>query len=180
LPFTGDFTAKMKTAWEKLITFLERLNSNTETFSSDFRNQLTLAEDIFCQFCYLGIALRNRNLKVSQTSETVYNAVIDLVKRHEDWLQDFILHFTYNEVDLDGSTPEDLICEVRTGIQFMIEDFGGISEEFDNLLEEFKEDTEDLDEKLKIWQECAFQLHIDPKIIDKNIPRTHWWWFLDQ
>ena len=102
------------------------------------------------------------------------------VTRHKEWLQDFLYHFAYNEVDLDGSTPEDVICEVRSGLEFLMEDFVGISEDFDKILEEFREATEDLDRRLKMWQECAFQVYINSKIIDVNTPKTHWWWFLDQ
>jgi hypothetical protein len=170
----------MSRVWEQLTASLKKLDSNTGNYSSDFRNQLNLAEDIYCQFYHLGITLRSCNLKVSQTSETTYNTVIELVERHREWLQDFLYHFAFNEVDFDGSTPEDLICEVRSGLEFLMEDFVGISEDFDKLLEEFREATEDLDERLKMWQECAFQVYINPKIIDENTPKTHWWWFLDQ
>lgn len=166
--------------WERLLSQLSALDGKAGSFGgSNYLKQLNLGQGVFGAFFDLGLSLRASNTTVKNSSSDIINPVCQAVKQHQHWLIDFVSIFGSSEVDLEGSVPARDICKVRSGVQFLLDSFSGISSDFDLVLKKLKDDGDikQFDANLKIWIERGHRDDLRPQDIVSTVPSDHWWWF---
>lgn len=164
-------------AWKNLSKVLVILDTKAHNFSgSDYKEQLGLGQNLFQNFCSLGFQLRASNQRVSSS---LASDTLKTVTTHQYWLQSFISIYGSTRIDLEGAVPTLDICQIRSGVQFLLEDFKGLTKDFDSVLDNLKVygEVDDFDNNLRLWMEGGFRDNLRPEQIHPNTPRHHWWWF---
>ena len=167
-------------AWEPLLSHLKGLNTNVGNFGGpSYSQQRRLGEDLFGEFCNLGLSLRANNETVKETPSSLVSPVIQAVKHHQRWIEDFVSIYGTSEIDLEGAVPTASICKVRSGVQFLLDNFSGVSSDFDAVLKSLRENGEvnQFDSNLKVWIDGGFRHNLQSQSIPVNVPKEHWWWF---
>lgn len=169
--------------WDELLENLSTLSSKTGSLcgeQDDHVNmeQIELGQDLFDIFFQLFLALRAENKTVKLSPKHLIEKTMEYVTENQIWIQSFIFCYSLTQIELDGAMPTELICQVRSGIQFLLEDFSGISTEFDNVISNLKLEGEidDFDNHLQIWRGFRYPI-MPPEGIPPNTPAEHWWWF---
>ncbi len=173
------FLENVSIAWEQVISSLNDFDTkivDPDNLPYDLRMELGI--NLFLSFCKLGESLKAHNIapnKVPQYLDYV-NPIIKAVEKHQDRIKDFIFGYGICEIDFEGGVPIRTVCGIRSGVQFMIEYFSNITNNFDAVLQSFKEDIDEYDRVLHVWIDNGFRFPVPPDYIPVNIPRAHWWW----
>lgn len=119
---------------------------------------------------------QNFKTKIVQTR----TKVVEVITKHSNWICNYVPVYARKEIDFIDATSKETVYKVRSGVEFLLTDFAGISEEFDGVLEEIRELSsveDEFDAILSDW--ISSGLHYPLKEIDipKNLPKSHWWWF---
>ena len=93
-----------------------------------------------------------------------------------DTIENFLFDYAFSEIDFEGAVCVRDVCGVRSGVHFLYEYFSNISDNFDAVLESFKEDISDFDQVLHTWNNSGCMYPSSYDNIPANIPLTHWWW----
>jgi len=165
--------------WEEVISYLKDLDTIEGKFYGPTYHKLREhGMDLFLAFSDLGQMLRARNETVKQAPPSLVSPIVSSVTKHKEWIGDFIYNYGSREIELEGPLPTQIQCGIRSGIQFLVDDFAGISEEFDEVLKSWnEEDIEQFDRSLNVWIGRGFRTPLKPGEIPINIPIEHWWWF---
>ena len=163
--------------WKQLSKVLVSLDTKDKDFSGrHYSDQLKLGRDLFQNFCSLGLQLQASKQSVSGS---LASDVFKSVTSHQFWLQSFVSIYGSTQIDLEGAVPTLEICQIRSGVQFLLEDFKDLNKDFDIVLDNLKVygEVDDFDNNLRIWIEGGFRDNLRPEQIDPNVPEDHWWWF---
>jgi len=165
--------------WERVISLLKALDTMERKFyGPGYHLQIMHGRNLFLAFSDLGQMLRARNETVKQAPSSLVSPIVNSVTAHQEWIGDFIYNYGSREIELDGLVRTIIHCGIRSGIQFLVDDFAGISEEFDVVLRSWnEEDIEQFDISLKVWVHCGCRETLKPGELPINIPAEHWWWF---
>ena len=165
--------------WERVISLLKAL----DTIGGDFGGpEYHLLKDhgmhLFLAFNDLGQKFRAHNETVKQAPLSLVSPIVASVTAHQEWIGDFIYNYGSGEIDLGGPVGTKTQCGIRSGVQFLIDDFSGISKEFDAVLKSWNgEEIEEFDHSLKVWIGNGYRESLKPGELPSNIPVEHWWWF---
>lgn len=118
----------------------------------------------------------NVKVKVVQTR----TKIIEYFTKYSNWVSNFIAIYARKEIDFIDFTSKEAPYKVRSGIEFLLTDFVGISPEFDEVLEgirEFSSVEDEFDAILSDWIDSGLHYPLQEIDIPKNLPKSHWWWF---
>ncbi len=173
------FLESVSIAWEQVISSLNDFDAKIDDPNNLPYDQLKeLGINLFLSFCELGESLKAHNITSNQVSQYLdyVNPIIKAVEKHQEIIKAFISIYGFNEIDFEGRVPVRRVCGIRSGIQFMIEYFSNITNNFDAVLESFKEDIDEYDRVLHVWIDNGFRFPVPSNYIPINIPQAHWWW----
>lgn len=105
--------------------------------------------------------------------------IIKFITANLDWFADYIPAYARKEIDFIDLSSKEAVYRVRSGIEFLLEDFQGIYLEFDKVLLELKELSsiaDEFDSIINHWIESGLHYPLKEVDIPKNLPVTHWWW----
>lgn len=106
--------------------------------------------------------------------------IIEYFTKYSTWVSNFIAIYARKEIDFIDFTSKETPYKVRSGIEFLLTDFVGISPEFDEVLEsirEFSSVEDEFDAILTDWIDSGLHYPLQEIDIPKNLPKSHWWWF---
>lgn len=118
----------------------------------------------------------NIQAKVIQTR----TKIIDFITKHVNWFAHYISAYARKEIDFLDLSSREVVYRIRSGIEFLLTDFQGISQEFDqviNELREFSSVNDEFDSIVTDWIESGLHYPLKDVDIPKNLPESHWWWF---
>lgn len=118
----------------------------------------------------------NVKVKVVQTR----TKIIEYFTKYSNWVSNFIAIYARKEIDFIDFTSKEAPYKVRSGIEFLLTDFVGITPEFDEVLEgirEFSSVEDEFDAILSDWIDSGLHYPLQEIDIPKNLPKSHWWWF---
>ncbi len=81
-------------------------------------------------------------------------STVKLIIAHRFFIDCLIYRYGATQIDTDyeGINFPDLVCKVRSGIQFMLDEFCGVDEEMDGFQDELKEDAiEMFVDRINLW-----------------------------
>ncbi|CAF0777467.1 unnamed protein product [Brachionus calyciflorus] len=139
----------------------------------------SIGMDLFVTFCELGYALYKKNIRSYKHFECpeekrLIKEIAELILETRDWLEDFVPFYRGFYIGYNIVEPVDcVICETRSGIQFMIELFQSYDKEIDYLFEEMKPELAIFDSRVK-YEKNDLNLS---KYLPDDFPKTHEWWF---
>jgi len=167
-------------AWEQVISSLNHFDTYIiDQDNIPYEQQKGLGIKLFLSFCKLGQSLKANNItalnEVSQYLNNV-NSIIKGVEKHQDTIENFLFDYAFSEIDFEGAVIVRDVCGVRSGVHFLFEYFSNITNNFDAVLESFKEDISDFDQILHTWVNSGCIYPVPSDYIPANIPLTHWWW----
>lgn len=134
-------------------------------------------EQLFEEFHRLGVAASWTASRVKGQPEVA--EIVTKVTRNQDWLQSFVTIYPNLRVDLEGAVPAVNVCRVRSGVEFLLQGFKGISSSFDKVLKDLEElgELEELDEQLRMWLTTGHRPEFFPGDVPAaGAPASHWWW----
>lgn len=138
-------------------------------------------ESLFLKFFDLGIELVAHKLTPKQYSMDLLMSTVKLVIDHRFSIGSFIFCYGLNEIETDyeGINFADIVCKVRSGIQFLLDEFYGVDEEMNRFLDELKEgDVEMFDDRINLWFSNGMQpVDLRNEKCYPIVPKHHWWWF---
>ena len=96
---------------------------------------------MFEYFCDLGLSLRNSNNNETIKDLPIIALICQELEANEQWIQGYIWLFPTNpnHFDANGEGLNDRDLKVRSGIQFLLDYFSGISVTFDAFLKNLVE-----------------------------------------
>lgn len=106
--------------------------------------------------------------------------VIECVTKHSDWIANLIPVYARTEIDFIDAFSKEAVYKIRSGIEYLLTDFQGISPEFDKILTEIRSLSsveDEFDTILKEWIRSGLHYPLKEGDIPKNLPKSHWWWF---
>lgn len=155
---------------------LERLKQYTENRLENYseNDDIKLTEDVLKAAFDLSNRKDNVNESNLQESEHLVEACIDAI--------DDCIFFHGNSFDVDYG-PKYLI--LRSGLQFMLEDFESLKEEYSDESSDLRASVEFFDERLKGWKNSFGNIGFFENITHtaeelrrpEKIPAHHFWWF---
>lgn len=105
--------------------------------------------------------------------------IIEFITRHVNWFANYIPAYARKEIDFIDLSSKEAVYRIRSGIEFLLVDFQGISSEFDSILAELRDlssVSDEFDTILNHWIESGLHYPLKEVDIPKNLPKTHWWW----
>ncbi|XP_072943237.1 uncharacterized protein [Epargyreus clarus] len=134
-----------------------------------------VGEDVFQEFYNLGTSLKWNYTPLRQSQEV--EDILCRVTKNQDWLQSFLSMYPGVRIDMEGATPAVNICQVRSGLETLLQGFAGIHKPFDNVLIDLKQmgELEEFDEHLKVWAD-SHRPDFFPGDRHPDTPKSHWWW----
>lgn len=118
----------------------------------------------------------NINSKVVQ----LRTKIVEFITKHSNWISNYIPVYARKEIDFVDSTSKENPYKVRSGIEFLLNEFTDITPEFDQVLEDIRELSsieDEFDAILSDWIETGLHYPLQEIDIPKNLPKSHWWWF---
>ena len=107
--------------------------------------------------------------------------IADKIVNIENWLYAYLLCFPGFGIQVEEHEfDEKCVCEIRSGIQFMLDLFIDTSESVNLALKSFNDDEliDDIDSKIKYARDCG-EFKVSCQEIPMLIPKSHVWWFLN-
>lgn len=105
--------------------------------------------------------------------------IVDFISKHIDWFANYIPAYARKEIDFIDLSSKEAVYRIRSGIEFLLIDFQGISSDFDTILQELQELSsinDEFDSILNHWIEAGLHYPLKEGDIPKNLPKNHWWW----
>ena len=145
----------------KLICLNERLPDHDQEL--DFQIMVKNGKQLFHQFFKVGCEANKENItSFGNINNCEYKIVIkniaDIIVDIKDWLYAYLLCFTGFGIQVDQHEfDEKCVCEIRSGIQFMLDLFMDTSEMVDLAFKSFNDDEliDDIDNKIKCARDCG-------------------------
>ena len=163
-------------AWEQVISSLNDFDTKIVDPDNLQYDQLQeLGINLLLSFCELGQSLKaNKITALNQVSQygLDVNPIMKAVEKHQDIIKDFIFSYGILEIDFEGGVPVRRVCGIRSGVQFLLEYFSNITDNFD-------EDIDEYDRVLHVWIDNGYRFPVPSNYIPANIPLAHWWWPFD-
>lgn len=106
--------------------------------------------------------------------------VIEQIKKYSSWISNYIPVISRIDIDFVDSSTKESIYKIRSGIEFLLNDFKSIDSEFDKVLEDIQKlssISDEFDSILRNWINSGLHYPLKEVDIPKNLPKTHWWWF---
>lgn len=106
--------------------------------------------------------------------------ILDFITKHVNWFAHHISVYARKEIDFVDLSSKEVVYRIRSGIEFLLNDFQEIVPEFDQTLAELKEFSsveDEFDSILTHWIESGLHYPLKEGDIPKNLSKTHWWWF---
>jgi hypothetical protein len=106
--------------------------------------------------------------------------IIEFITKNSNWISNYLPVYARKEIDFIDATSKETVYKIRSGVEFLLTEFLGISEEFDSILEEIKEFSsveDEFDAILSTWIDSGLHYPLKEVDIPKNLPKSHWWWF---
>jgi hypothetical protein len=137
-------------------------------------------EFLFENFYKLGLVLEESNCTLKDMPESLIQPIVSTVIKSEDDIIRLMSEYEFrmdtedNYVQVDAS----YICRFRSGLQYLLENFNGFSEDLDRVLDHMKlYMVEDFDDRLTSWMTFG-EGTLQEGDINPRIPKSHNWWFL--
>jgi hypothetical protein len=137
-------------------------------------------EFLFESFYKLGLVLEESNYTLKDIPESLIQPIVSTVIKSEDDIIRLMCEYEYRMDTEDNYVDEDAsyICRFRSGLQYLLENFNGFSEDLDRVLDWIKVHmVEDFDHKLTSWMTFG-EGTLQADDINIRIPKSHYWWFL--
>ncbi|KPJ02215.1 hypothetical protein RR46_08012 [Papilio xuthus] len=169
----SDMNQKLKNVVQHLVKFEEAPKEIKGRLITDW---FRAGERLFKEFHDLGVGAGWQAARVRGQPEVT--DIVAKVTSNQDWLQSFITIYPNLRVDLEGAVPAVDVCRVRSGVEFLLRGFKGISSPFDKVLRNLEElgELEELDAQLRVWLNTGHRPEFFPGDVPANTPDSHWWW----
>lgn len=118
------------------------------------------------------------NIKV-KVSESTFR-IINQITKYSNWISNYLPVISRRDIDFVDSSTKESIYKIRSGIEFLLNDFQSIDSEFDKILNEIRELSsveDEFDKILKNWIDSGLHYPLKEVDIPKNLAKTHLWWF---
>ena len=104
---------------------------------------------------------------------------VKCVTAHQFWITGLIYCYSTSEIDMYEYNPAVNICKIRSGFQFLLDEFYGVTIDFDEFLKDLIDDgdVEVFDDSLKVWMTCGVRGDLSTEEIYPKVPTQHWGWF---
>ena len=108
---------------EQILQLLLKMNVNDINFSDQ--------NIVFEAFCDLGLSLQANSETIQDTPNNLIAPICGAIQEHQHLFQLFILHYPFDHLEMDGYGWVERDLKVRSGIQFLLDNFSSFSDEFD-------------------------------------------------
>lgn len=176
-----------------LLTNIKSVHLNakypTESWEAkkDFEQLLVrTGSDLFNEFFQMGCqasvesisSFKNVAHSDVSCSAKVLNASL-LIVDTENWMYSFLSSYPDFAIHIDEHMFIDKnVCQVRSGVQFMLDLLNDVNPKLNATLNLFKEDglIDDFDQKLNLAKK-HIEFRVKKEEVPKCIPSSHIWWF---
>lgn len=118
------------------------------------------------------------NIKVKVTESKCH--IIEQITKYSNWISNYLPVISRRDIDFIDSSTKESIYKIRSGIEFLLNDFQSINTEFDKILNEIREFSsveDEFDTILRNWIDSGLHYPLKEVDIPRNLPKSHWWWF---
>ena len=164
--------------FKQLQEIVSKIHSK-DLYDSSYTND-KLLELLFENFYKLGLAAEESNCTLKDMPLSLIQPIVSTVIEHETDI--LILMCKYEGwMSTDAYyAPKNAssICRFRSGLQYLFENFNGLSEDLDRVLDYIKFiGVDDFDVSLTAWMTFGEET-LQAGDVNPKIPKSHYWWFL--
>lgn len=142
-------------------------------------------KSIFLVFYEIGIfkeveAIKDPPENISNKIVQSRGKIVELITKYSTWIANFIPVYARKEIDFIDATSKEAPYKIRSGIEFLLIEFSGVTPEFDAVLEDIRHLSsveDEFDQILIDWIDSGLHYPLTEVDIPKNLPKSHWWWF---
>ena len=164
---------------------LAKKEANEPEVGYDFRmellnNGISLFKQFFELGCEANIENINsfKNIANNDYLKTLVSEIASLIVENEVWLNRFLSCYPYLVIQIEEyEYIDEDECQIRSGVQFMLDLFKGVDDNADIILNTFNEDlVTDFDARIKLAKELT-SFNVKKEDVPCSIPQNHTWWF---
>lgn len=180
----STITPGLESLLEPLLGNLIYLDSAVESGSA--QDMYNFSNRMFARICLdlYNIGTMNEKTILFQSEEAKLSQrlkeIIELLLKYMFWFQIYIPNYARTSITYEQLQSEINIFKVRSGIQYLFDDWSNISGQLNTSITNLSTCVSmenQFDTILKTWLDSGCQYPLSTEEIDKNTPKSHWWWF---